>query len=66
MGFKVVGYYSGELLGESEQRKGAFLMAELFQLRGVECYVVEKLPQRKPKTRYAKLRVELLEKRNAI
>lgn len=54
---------SGELLGESEQRKGAELMAELFRLRGIDCRVESKA-ERRPISRYARLRVELLESRN--
>ncbi len=53
---------NGELLGESLERKGAEIMAELFQLRGIECRV-ESRPERKPLSRYARLRVELLENR---
>lgn len=53
----------GELLGESLERRGADIMAELFQLRGIACRVVAIGEQRKALSRYARLRVELLERR---
>jgi len=54
---------NGELLGESDQRKGAELMQALFEIRGIKCRV-ESRNQREPLSPYAQLRVELLESRN--
>ena len=64
MNHKVISTSNGELLGESEQRKGADLMAACFEIQGIACRVESREPQRKPASRYARLRVELLESRN--
>ncbi len=64
MQFNVVANQNrGELLGQSTERRGAEIMAELFQLRGIPCRVEAIGEQRKPASRYARLRVELLERR---
>lgn len=61
---KVISTSTNELLGESDSRKGADLMAACFDIKGIGCRVESREPQRKPVSRYARLRVELLESRN--
>lgn len=59
----------GEELGLSDTWRGADLMRQLFDLQGFKGAWVKTIgnvcnSQRVPKTKYARLRVELLEKRN--
>jgi hypothetical protein len=52
---------NGELLGESRERRGADIMAELFQLRGIPCRVESR--RQAPVSRLCRLHLELLESR---
>ena len=52
---------SGELLGESDTRKGAELMQACFEIQGIECHT-ESEPERRL-NKYTALRFELLESR---
>jgi hypothetical protein len=57
---------SGEILGESPEYTGAKRIQEWYLTKGLDCMVYDPQQRRPtvPKTKYAKLRVELLESRN--
>ena len=55
----------GVELRQSNTVKGAELMAAWYVAKGIPCYVktIGQCAERRPKSRYARLRVELLERR---
>ena len=64
MNHKVISNGNGELLGESESRKGADLMAACFEIQGIACRVESREQRKAPVSKMARLHVELLESRN--